>query len=83
MAKKEEIDIEEEVQRLARKTNVNINKSEYSYSKKIERLGKEVDKVVNEKIKAFDENKVLTEDYLLTEYSHDTVDRYREKLKKL
>ena len=41
MAKKEEIDIEEEVQ------------------------------------------KVLTEDYLLTEYSHDTVDRYREKLKKL
>lgn len=83
MAKKEEIDIEEEVQRLARKTNVNINKSEYSYSKQIERLGKEVDKVVNEKIKAFDENKVLTEDYLLTEYSHDTVDRYREKLKKL
>ncbi|WP_462316213.1 hypothetical protein [Methanobrevibacter sp.] len=83
MAKKEEIDIEEEVQRLARKTNVNINKSEYSYSKQIERLGKEVDKVVNEKINAFDENKVLTEDYLLTEYSHDTVDRYREKLKKL
>ena len=83
MAKKEEIDIEEEVQRLARKTNVNINKSEYSYSKQIERLGKEVDKVVNEKIKAFDENKVLTEDYLLTEYNHDTIDRYREKLKKL
>ena len=83
MAKKEEIDIEEEVQRLARKTNVNINKSEYSYSKQIEMLGKEVDKVVNEKINAFDENKVLTEDYLLTEYSHDTVDRYREKLKKL
>lgn len=83
MAKKKEVDIEEEVQRLARKTNVNINKSEYSYSKQIERLGKEVDKVVNEKIKAFDENKVLTEDYLLTEYNHDTIDRYREKLKKI
>jgi phage host-nuclease inhibitor protein Gam len=83
MAKKKEIDIEEEVQRLARKTNVNIKKSEYSYSKQIERIGKEVDKVVNEKIKAFDDNKGLTEDYLLTEYSHDTVDRYREKLKKI
>lgn len=83
MAKKKEIDIEEEVQRLARKTNVNIKKSEYSYSKQIERIGKEVDKVVNEKIKAFDDNKGLAEDYLLTEYSHDTVDRYREKLKKI
>lgn len=83
MAKKKEVDIEEEVQRLARKTNVNIKKSEYSYSKQIERLGNEVDKVVNDKIKALDENKVLTEEYLLTEYSHDTVDRYREKLKKI
>jgi phage host-nuclease inhibitor protein Gam len=83
MAKKEEIDIEEEVQRLARKTNVNIKKSEYSYSKQIERLGMEVDKVVNEKIKAFDENKVLAEDYMSIEYKHDTIDRYREKLKKI
>ena len=83
MAKKKELDIEEEVQRLARKTNVNIKKSEYSYSKQIERLGKEVDKVVNEKIKVFDEDKLLTEDYLSIDYKDDTVERYREKLKKI
>lgn len=83
MAKKKEVDIEEEVQRLARKTNVNIKKTEYSFSKQMERLGKEVDKVVNEKIKAFDDNKELAEDYMSIEYKHDTVDRYREKLKKI
>ena len=75
MAKKKELDIEEEVQRLARKTNVNIKKSEYSYSKQLERLGKEVDKVVNEKIKVFDEDKLLTEDYLSIDYRDDTVER--------
>ena len=80
---KRELDIDEEVQRLARKTNVNIKKSEYSFSKQIERLGKEVDKVVNEKMKVFDDNKQLTEDYLSIEYKENTIDRYREKLKKI
>jgi hypothetical protein len=83
MAKKKEVDIEEEVQRLARKTNVNIKKSEYSFSKQMERLGKEVDKVVNEKMKEFDDNKGLSEEYMSIEYKHDTVNRYREKLKKI
>lgn len=83
MAKKEKIDIDEEVQRLARKTNVNIKKSEYSFEKQIERLDKDIDKVLNEKIKEFDENKQLTQDYLSIEYKHDTIDRYREKLNKI
>lgn len=83
MAKKEKIDIDEEVQRIARKTNVNIKKSEYSFAKQIERLDKDIDKVLNEKIKEFDENKQLTQDYLSIEYKHDTIDRYREKLKKI
>ena len=84
MAKKEDkINIEKEVEKLSRKTNVNIKKSEYSFSKQIERLGKEVDRVVSEKIKSFDDNKQLTEDYLSIEYKQDTIDRYREKLKKI
>ena len=82
MAKKE-VDIEEEVQRLSRKTNVNIKKTEYSFSKQLERLDKEVDKAINDKIKMFDEDKQLTEKYLSIEYKHDTIDRYREKLKKI
>ncbi|WP_405306519.1 hypothetical protein [Methanobrevibacter sp.] len=82
MAKKE-VDIEEEVQRLSRKTNVNIKKTEYSFSKQLERLDKEVDKAINDKIKMFDEDKQMTEKYLSIEYKHDTIDRYREKLKKI
>lgn len=83
MAKKEEMDIEEEVQRLSRKTNVNIKKKEYSYSKQLERLDKEIDKAVNDKIKLFDEDKEITEKYKSIEFNHDTIDRYREKLKKI
>ncbi|MBE6501388.1 MAG: hypothetical protein E7Z79_02990 [Methanobrevibacter thaueri] len=83
MAKKDELDIDEEVRRISRKTNVNIKKAEYSFSKQLERLDKEVDKAVNDKIKLFDQDKELTEKYLSIEYKHDTIDRYREKLKKI
>lgn len=83
MAKKDELDIDEEVKRISRKTNVNIKKAEYSFSKQLERLDKEVDKAVNDKIKLFDQDKELTEKYLSIEYKHDTIDRYREKLKKI
>ena len=83
MAKKEKMDIDEEVQKLARKSNINIKKSEYSFSKRIERLDKEIDKILNDKINNFEDYKRATEDYLSVEYSYDTIDRYREKLKKI
>lgn len=83
MAKKE-VDIEEEIQRLSRKTNINIKKAEYSYSKQLERLDKEMDKALNDKIKLFDEDKQLAKKHMTVEYNkHDTIDRYREKLKKI
>lgn len=82
MAKKE-MDIEKEVERIARKSNFNMRKTEYSFDKRIQRLDKEIDKVLNNKIKEFDESKHLTQDYLELEFKHDTVDRYREKLKKI
>ena len=80
---KNEVDIEKEVERLARKSNINIKKSEYSFEKRISRLDSDIDKVLNDKIKIFDENKKSTQDYLEIEFSHDTIDRYREKLKKI
>ncbi|WP_405314851.1 hypothetical protein [Methanobrevibacter sp.] len=83
MAKKEKFDIDEEIQRLSRKTNVNIKKTEYSFSKQLERLDKEVEKVINDKISVFDEDKELAEKYKSIEFNHDTIDRYREKLKKI
>ena len=60
MAKKDEIDIDEDIKKLSRKTDVNIKKSDYSFSKRIERLDKEMDNILNKKIKDFDENKELT-----------------------
>ena len=83
MAKKDEVDIDKEVKKLARKTDLNIRKSEYSFSKRIERLDKEIDKILNKKIREFDDNKELTQEYLSIEYKQDTIDRYREKLNKI
>lgn len=82
MAKKE-VDIEREVERLARKSNINIRKTEYSFDKRIKNLDKEIDRAVNDKIKLFDENKDVTQKYLEIEFKHDTINRYREKLKKI
>ena len=44
---------------------------------------KEIDKIMDSKIKEFDDNKKLTSDYLSIDYSESTINRYREKLKKI
>ena len=46
-------------------------------------VDKEIDKMLDMKIKDFDENKKLKSDYLNIDYKQDTIDRYREKLKKI
>ena len=83
MPKKDEIDMDEEIRRLSRRTNVNMRKSQNSFDNQIKKLDKEIDKVLNQKIKEFDENKQMTEDYLKIEYKDDTINRYREKLRKM
>lgn len=83
MAKKEEYDLDKEIERLSRKTNININKSEYSFNKRIKELDNEMKKIMDDKVKLFDENKVMTEKYLTIENDTSTIDRYREKLKKI
>lgn len=80
---KKEFDIDEEVEKLARKSNFHMRKSEYAFENQLKRLDKDIDQIANQKIKDFDENKELTSEYLSIEYSHDTIDRYREKLKKI
>ncbi len=82
MAKKE-VDIEKEVERLSRKSNIKMRKTEYSYTKQLQRLDKEIDRAVNDKIKLFDENNDITQEYLELEFKHDTINRYGEKLKKI
>ena len=82
MAKKE-MDIDEEIQRIARKSNFKMRKSEYSFDKQLSKLDNDIDNLLNDKYNEFDENKKITKDYLELEFSHDTIDRYREKLKKI
>lgn len=82
MAKKE-MDIEKEAKRVARKSNLNMRKSEYSFEKRLSRLDAEIDKAIDDKIKWFDENHDMAEEYSDIEFEHDTINRYREKLKKI
>lgn len=80
---KKELDLDKEVERLARKSNLNMRKSEYAFEKQLKKLDADIDSLVNDKIKDFDIDKKLTEQYLTIDYSNSTVDRYREKLKKI
>ena len=80
---KEEFDLDKEIEKIARKTNLNMRKSEYSFENQIKRLDKDIDNLMKDKMKNFDDNKELTSDYLNINYKQDTIDRYREKLKKI
>ena len=80
---KKEFDLDEEVKRIARKTNVNLKKSEYSFDNQIRKLDNDIDMILDKKIKEFDESKQVTSDYLNISFQHDTINRYREKLKKI
>ena len=83
MSKKDKIDFDEELEKIARKTNVNMRKLEYSFENQIKKLDDDIDRIAKQKIKDFDENKELASEYLSIDYSHDSIDRYREKLKKI
>lgn len=83
MSKDEEFDMDDEIKRISRKTNINVKKSEFSFENRIKKLDNEIDKIMDKKIKEFDDNKKLTSDYLTTDYTQDTINRYREKLKRI
>ena len=80
---KKELDLDKEVEKLARKSNLKMRKSEYAFEKQLKKLDADIDSLVNDRIKDFDIDKKLTEQYLTIDYSNSTVDRYREKLKKI
>ena len=80
---KKDFDVDKEIERLARKSNINMRNSEYSYENQIRKLEKDIDNLSKKKIKDFDKNKDLTFKYLSTDYKQDTIARYREKLKKI
>lgn len=78
-----DVDIEEEIQRIARKSNLNIRKSEYFYDNQLKKVDEDIENISKRKIKQFDEIKELTDKYLSIDYKDETVERYRRKLKKI
>ena len=80
---KEDLDIDEEIKKISRKTDIDIRKSEYAFENQIRKLDKDIDGIVKQKLKDFDDNKQILEDYLTTDYTSSTIDRYREKFKKI
>ena len=81
MSKK--FDIDEEIEKLSRKTNVNMKRTEYAFDNQIRKLEKDIDHIVKDKISNFDENKELSTKYLNIDYSSDSIDRYKKRLKKI
>jgi len=80
---KKEVDFDKELEKIARQSNINIRKTEFAYENQIRKLDAEIDNMANKKIKEFDKNKKLTQDYLSIEYHDASISRYREKLKKI
>ena len=78
-----EFDLDEEIKKISRKSNIDMRKSEYAFENQIRKLDKDIDNLVKRKIKDFDNNKKLKEDYLTIDYRESSIERYREKLKKI
>ena len=80
---KKDVDMDEELKKLSRKTNINIQRTEYAFENRLKKLDVEIDKTVGDQLKNFDKNKELISKYLSTDYSFSTIAQYREKLKKI
>ncbi len=80
---KKDVDIDEEIEKLSRKTNIKMRKAEYSFDNQIKKLDATIERLADKKLKEFDENKELTSKYISIEYKQDSIDRYREKLNKI
>ncbi|WP_407415363.1 hypothetical protein [Methanobrevibacter sp.] len=87
MAKKEEkekkFDVDKEMERLSRSTNVKIMKSENSFENRLNQLDKDIENAISSKEKLFDETKDLTSKHIMTDYTDNALERYRNQLKKI
>lgn len=77
---KKEIDFEKEVDRVSRKSNINIMRSEYAFNRKIRNLDKEINKLTKQKIKEFDNAKKSTKEFADEEESVPTIEEYKKIL---
>lgn len=80
---KEGFDLDKELEKISKNTYKSMKKFEMAFDAKINRLNQEIESLNRKQLKDFDDNKKLTSDYLNIDYSSSTIDRYREKLKKI
>ena len=78
-----EFDVDEEIEKLSRKTNINMRRTEYAFDNQLRKLEKDIDHIVKDKISNFDEIKELSTKYLNIDYSSDSIDKYKKRLKKI
>ena len=75
-----EIDFEKEVDRVSRKSNIDIMRLEYSLNRKVRNLDKEINKLTKQKIKEFDNAKKSTKEFVDEEESVPTIEEYKKIL---
>ena len=80
---KDKFDVDEEIAKIGRKTNINIQRSEYAFETQIKNLENDLDNIANNRIETFNEATKLREKYLEIDYKDPAIDRYRAKLNKI
>ncbi len=80
--KEKKYDVDKEMERLSRSTNVKIMKSENSFENRLNQLDKDIERTISSKEKLFDETKDLTSKHIMTDYTDNALERYRNQLKK-
>ena len=78
-----DFDVDKEIEKISRKTDVNILRTEIAFENRIKQLENDIDKTIKSKEKIFDDSKGLTSKHVTNDYSPSSLDRYREKLKKI
>ena len=58
-----EFDVDEEIEKLSRKTNINMRRTEYAFDNQSRKLEKDIHAIANDKTRKFDENKELSTKY--------------------
>lgn len=79
----EEFDLDKELKKISRYSEKSMKKFEIFFDSKMDKLDKEIETLNRKQLIDFDDNKKLTSDYLNIDYSSSTIDRYREKLKRI
>lgn len=82
MPKKEKPE-KETLNRLSRKTKTNMIKSSMSFEKQLEKIDNEIALLSKRQLKDFDEKTDLYSKYLSIGKTDDTVEKLREKLRKI